>query len=110
MSIRSEAIAWLERESPDVEEIKQTIDNLAFQHSVSGPEQRTELEAVILQLCKIIGLDPGTVVLAPETNATSEPSMDLGPLDRDDQVVEELPAMERARRFRELKDLLERPF
>lgn len=110
MSVRSEATAWLEQASPDAEEIKQTIDNLAFQHSVSGPEQRTELEAVILQLCKHVGLDPGSVVLAPESNAPSEPCMDLGPLVADVQTVEELPAMERAKRFRELKDLLERPF
>ncbi len=110
MSIRSEAIAWLERESPDVEEIKQTIDNLAFQHSVSGPVQRTELETVILELCKHVGLDPCSVVLAPESNATSEHRVDLGLLVCDVQAAEELPAMERVRRFRELKDLLERPF
>ena len=110
MSVTSEVAAWLEHEAPDAEEIKQTIDNLAFHHSVSGPEQRAELEDVIFKLCARLGMDPNSVALAPENSAPEKLRFDLDPLGADAQTIEELPAMERAQRFKELKEQLERPF
>lgn len=110
MSVTSDVAAWLEHESPGAEEIKQTIDNLAFQHSVAGQEQRAELEAVIFQLCERVGLAANAVALAPAIGASEKLGFDLRPLASDAMTLEELPAMDRAKRFRELKELLERPF
>lgn len=110
MSITSDVTAWLEHESPGAEEIKQTIDNLAFQHSVSGREQRTELETLIFQLCERLGLAADAVALAPALGASEKLGFDLRPLASEALTIEELPAMDRAKRFKELKELLERPF
>lgn len=110
MSVTSDVAAWLEYESPGAEEIKQTIDNLAFQHSVAAPGLRAELESVIFQLCERVGLDANSVALAPALGASEKLGFDLRPLASEAMTLEELPAMDRAKRFRELKELLERPF
>lgn len=109
MSPLEQAEAWLEAEQPSTEEIQVSIDNLC--HQLAKPPRGVtgeQLHAAIALLMKVIGKEPGDLVL-PETHSQAE--LDYGPLGGDcpAQAAPQSPEERRAL-FERLREDLSSPF
>jgi hypothetical protein len=113
MSLLAESQAWVSECTPDGEEIRQTIDNLAHKHAVAAPAQRHELVKSIHYLCGLLSVDPNTVVLAPEPALQTPNALDASPLVDPQLGMPEgmqLSSAEKLARFTALREELARPF
>lgn len=112
MRLLDETKLWVEQEGPDAEEIRLTIDNLAFQHVSSDVVRRADLFESISFLCGLLAIDPSEVVLAEAITSKTLSEVDLAPLGVSEGGLagKPLTGKEKADAFAALKESMKRPF